>query len=69
MSAEDQESLSAFLPLLREFIPAAAEDNIEADIRSYVSAHERQMNLSMTCTLSKRMLTRQLQLIYFHWCK
>ncbi|GAB2258712.1 hypothetical protein Droror1_Dr00014872 [Drosera rotundifolia] len=38
MSAEDQESLSAFLPLLREFIPAAAED-IEADIRSYVSAH------------------------------
>ncbi|KAL9257865.1 RNA-directed DNA methylation 4-like protein [Drosera capensis] len=38
LSTEDQESLSAFLPLLREYIPAAIED-IEADIRSYVSAH------------------------------
>ncbi|GAB2274255.1 hypothetical protein Dimus_009020 [Dionaea muscipula] len=38
MSVEDQESLAAFLPLLREFIPSAAEE-IEADIRSYVLEH------------------------------
>ncbi|GMG98173.1 hypothetical protein Nepgr_000013 [Nepenthes gracilis] len=42
MSIEDQESLSKFLPLLRELIPSAAED-IESDISSYISSQEEYM--------------------------
>lgn len=39
MSVEDQEALSKILPLMREFIPVAAEE-IESDMRSYVSGQD-----------------------------
>lgn len=37
ISVEDSRLLSSYLPLLRDFIPSAAEE-IEADMRSYMSA-------------------------------
>ncbi|XP_044509932.1 RNA-directed DNA methylation 4 isoform X2 [Mangifera indica] len=39
ISLEDSRLLSSYLPLLRDFIPSAAEE-IEADMRSYMSAQD-----------------------------
>jgi len=41
MSLEDQRLLSSYLPLLREFIPNAAEE-VEADLIAHLGGHSKE---------------------------
>ncbi|XP_027929098.1 RNA-directed DNA methylation 4 [Vigna unguiculata] len=43
MSLEDQRLLSSYLPLLREFIPNAAEE-VEADLIAHLGGHSKEEN-------------------------
>lgn len=59
ISVEDQEMLSKFLPLLREYVPGAVED-IESDICSHAS---RQGFLNIFFYLDFKELS-----LLFCWC-